>query len=611
MKEIEDRLRNANPVANDTFSSAQFQHLYRRVAQNASRESASVWRTFQLRIGAGIGAAGVVMTAAITALSGAGNALPVLNFAAGAPQGVATNSAQVSKFGASSQIPASGLMVRPDVTYILTGGDALSGQASSAPVYKLVPIASPADELSSIAAALGVNVGTPGVNTSDTSGVTATGPTDANGFAYSGWASPENAGVLGWTISYARPSGASGATGASGTSGATGVSGATGAVATTGGSAISAADATAKALADAAAVHPGFSFGAPTVSDSGMGSKYVNVPLLINGAPTQFTDDYEFSANGQLTVAIGNSFNVQEVGVYPLQSPADASTQINAQLPLTSGFEGGVVAYNTASPAMAPSFTSAPRTSATQGAIKSRAVLGSARTMALSTAVAGPSGATGATGSTGAVGPSGSTGSTGPTGVTGTTGVSGVTGVLWSAGASGVTGSTGATGATGVSGATGPTGSSGATGATGVTGATGATGSTGATGPIAIPVPIIRYSTQAPSAHRHGGVVEAMSATGATGVTGPTGPSTTTFSNGVTGATGSLTSPSTAAPETVNLTGYSLAYGIFTMTDGSVLALPEYVYTGTPTGASYTLQFRVVPIDPQYIDLKKSVASAG
>jgi hypothetical protein len=79
--------------------------------------------------------------------------------------------------------------------------------------------------------------------------------------------------------------------------------------------------------------------------------------------------------------------------------------------------------------------------------------------------------------------------------------------------------------------------------------------------------------------------------------------------DGVSGATGAVTT--TTEPQVVHLGGYTTAYGIFTMADGSVLALPEYVYTGTPEGASYTLAFRVVPIDPQYIDLKKSVANAG
>lgn len=83
--------------------------------------------------------------------------------------------------------------------------------------------------------------------------------------------------------------------------------------------------------------------------------------------------------------------------------------------------------------------------------------------------------------------------------------------------------------------------------------------------------------------------------------------------NAVSGATGDVTTTTTPSPQpqVVHLSSYTTAYGIFTMADGSVLALPEYVYTGTPEGASYTLEFRVVPIDPQYIDLKKSVASAG
>jgi hypothetical protein len=65
-----------------------------------------------------------------------------------------------------------------------------------------------------------------------------------------------------------------------------------------------------------------------------------------------------------------------------------------------------------------------------------------------------------------------------------------------------------------------------------------------------------------------------------------------------------VTTTTQPAVVTVALQGYTLQYGIFSMQDGTVLALPEYVYTGTPDGQSFTEAFRVIPIDPQYIDLK-------
>ena len=52
------------------------------------------------------------------------------------------------------------------------------------------------------------------------------------------------------------------------------------------------------------------------------------------------------------------------------------------------------------------------------------------------------------------------------------------------------------------------------------------------------------------------------------------------------------------------------------MKDGTTLALPEYVYTGsvaasTNTTASDSFQVRVVPIDPQYLDFKNAVSASG
>jgi len=57
--------------------------------------------------------------------------------------------------------------------------------------------------------------------------------------------------------------------------------------------------------------------------------------------------------------------------------------------------------------------------------------------------------------------------------------------------------------------------------------------------------------------------------------------------------------------QTIKLASFTLAYGIFTMNDGTTLALPEYVYQGSPTdNTQLVLSFKVVPIDAQYLDLK-------
>jgi hypothetical protein len=65
----------------------------------------------------------------------------------------------------------------------------------------------------------------------------------------------------------------------------------------------------------------------------------------------------------------------------------------------------------------------------------------------------------------------------------------------------------------------------------------------------------------------------------------------------------------------VTLTSDTLAYGIFTMKDGTTLALPEYLYTGTvsssSTPPSSPVQARVVPIESQYLDFKNVTVTSG
>lgn len=64
------------------------------------------------------------------------------------------------------------------------------------------------------------------------------------------------------------------------------------------------------------------------------------------------------------------------------------------------------------------------------------------------------------------------------------------------------------------------------------------------------------------------------------------------------------TTTTTMAPTIVDLTGYSSQYGVYTLSDGTTMLLPIYVYDGTVEGdSSYQVSFHVVPIDPSYLDL--------
>lgn len=120
-----------------------------------------------------------------------------------------------------------------------------------------------------------------------------------------------------------------------------------------------------------------------------------------------------------------------------------------------------------------------------------------------------------------------------------------------------------------------------------------------------------------------GGVMEPLVApsttTPPTGVaTPPTTPVTSTGSSGssVGSSPGGAASPPTSdttpstpttvpAPTVVDLTGVSLRYGVFALANGTTALLPLYVYDGTVAGdgGGYQVSFRVVPVEPSYLNL--------
>ena len=50
-------------------------------------------------------------------------------------------------------------------------------------------------------------------------------------------------------------------------------------------------------------------------------------------------------------------------------------------------------------------------------------------------------------------------------------------------------------------------------------------------------------------------------------------------------------------------------YGAYSMSDGSTLLLPVYVYTGDVVGQTWQASFRVIPVDPAYLDLTAIVSA--
>jgi len=618
MKSIEERLSDANPVASSTYSAASFQHLYATTLATRNEAARSVWRSFQLRVAASVGAVAVLMTGAVTALGGLGSDLPVLNFAA--PMSAASHDASTMKVAGTSA-----MSIRP-TNYTFTGLDALSSATSSAPVYSLTAPSDLVATLTSVATALRVDIGTP--MTSSTPGVvTSQGPA-TNGVSYSGDIVANN-GYAAWGISRndASTSPLVGTTGATGGTGATGASGA-----------VTSSDFINTAVGLATAASPGVTFGvASVVSGAGAGDTSITVPVDFNGAPTSLEDSFTFNAQGDIVSANGVSFTATALNTYPLQSPASAVSEIVAQTSIVNQENtGGVVMYSgsvtSSAPAMgAPAIGTSNIPVPSSGSVKVAHL--AVRPSAGATLSARDTTVTGASGVTGATGPSGPTGLlgvSGPTGfvtVTDVTGSTGVSGVSGPSGPTGVThpicvdcrgsfGGPGVTGPSGVSGVTGPIGI-GVTGPSGNTGSTGDSGSTGPTGvttptphPVVVPTvspqPVIAYDLNSSS----GAVLRSADASGATGATG---------ASGLSGATGVVTT-TTVAPtpilytttdslpplqQTIKLASFSVAYGIFTMNDGTTLALPEYVYQGSPTNdTQLVLSFKVIPIDSQYLDLK-------
>jgi len=116
-----------------------------------------------------------------------------------------------------------------------------------------------------------------------------------------------------------------------------------------------------------------------------------------------------------------------------------------------------------------------------------------------------------------------------------------------------------------------------------------------------------------------GGGIEPMLGSSVAPTTTPGGPTTpTTAVNGsappvatptdTTPPDTSVTSPvdsttTTLPPTVVNLTDETTQYGAYSMTDGSTLLLPVYVYDGDVVGQGWQATFRVIPVEPSYLDL--------
>lgn len=424
MKSIDERLADSNPVAQG-YVPANYDDIVART-MHQPRHIDAAWTAFRLRMAGSVAAAGALTVVGVSLLSGAGSALPVLGFSAAA-HGAPSAESQLG----ATKLQGPMMLYRPNYTF--TGGAAFSTASGSAPVFDLSAPTDLAATLSSIATTLGVTLATtPTPNNSSTSygvaGVGYSGNIDSFGGSDS------------WNIN-ATPnvpsgatgvSGATGATGATGTTGATdatgstgvaGVSGATGPVAATG-SLVTQAVSYVKALGDTA--------GAPTQTTSGGGTTTIDVPILINEAPSDRSVSFDFKGDGTLVGASGDTFSLSTVATYPLISQVAGIDQIDAQRYV---FFTGWTGYAP----LQSNLGSSPSTPTTSLAPQSVGAPTPVNLTTMTTDAAGTILAAGATGTTGASGASGATGATGATGTTGASGATGTTGV---SGASGATGPT-------------------------------------------------------------------------------------------------------------------------------------------------------------------------
>ena len=156
MKSIDERLADANPVSEGYLPPAYEQMLTRAMSQARHRDP--VWRTFRLRVGGSVAAVSALTVLGVSALNGAGSALPVLGFSASAATPAASSTS-------AKGVPTQGeFMVPRQMNYVFTGGDAFSSDGGSAPVYALSTPSDVHATLESVAATLGVTLATTAVN---------------------------------------------------------------------------------------------------------------------------------------------------------------------------------------------------------------------------------------------------------------------------------------------------------------------------------------------------------------------------------------------------------------------------------------------------------------
>lgn len=312
MKSIDERLAQSDPAAGATYAHPNFDAMMSRVLATPRPRRDAAWRAFRVRVASSVAAATLLTGGGIAALTNAGNALPVLGFAAPTH----TKSAAVPASGAF------GTMMRINANYVFTGADALSSATSSATVYSLSP---PSDAVATLAAAattLGVTVDPA---TSSDNGQSYSAP----GTDFTGWL-VNDGGFFSWGFDSNQ-----------------------GSTVTSSGTSVASDAFNARSVSLAHQLGT-FDLGTPTASALGAdGSSpvQVNVPILVGGQATDFSYSFTFAPDGTLTNASGVSFSATPTGDYPLVSPAAGVGEITDQLGFVNPFynAGGIAPMNASS----------------------------------------------------------------------------------------------------------------------------------------------------------------------------------------------------------------------------------------------------------------------
>jgi hypothetical protein len=310
MSDFEDRLAALDPAARQPYQHRDLDSMIARITAEPTRARATWWHRFELTMASTLIAGSLVAAGAVAIFQSAAPVLPAL-----ALQQTVKSPSPSSAF-ATSQVKQGPLQVYEEFNFSVGAG--LDTSAPTSPSYQLAIPSSGADEASRVAAVFGVS-GTPVNTNGDGSDWTVTSPSGA-ALDY------ENTGVPQWYYSSTTPSIAP----------ATASSTATGPLPSE-----HQVNSDAQRYLDELGF--GYTLSAPSFGSSTTSSiatngtsqvtsstEDVTYTVLVSGTATGQEVDFSVDANNDVVYASGPAFHVDAPVDYPLQSPVDAVSALNA-----------------------------------------------------------------------------------------------------------------------------------------------------------------------------------------------------------------------------------------------------------------------------------------